>query len=73
MQSPRGLILRRRGSNIASKLLGTAATLFGLSWLVWILIVTLLNGARALSPYSRRSHHRQGPAAAWPMRWSAAR
>src|SRR6267154_4746061 len=51
MQSPRGLILRRRGSNIASKLLGTAATLFGLSWLVWILIVTLLNGARALSPH----------------------
>jgi phosphate transport system permease protein len=50
MQSPRNLILRRRASNLVSKVLGTAATLFGLSWLVWILIVTLLNGARALSP-----------------------
>ncbi len=50
MQSPRSLILRRRASNLISKLLGTGATLFGLSWLVWILIVTLLNGARALSP-----------------------
>src|SRR4029077_8855749 len=51
MQSPRGLIFRRRASNVVSKLLGTVATLFGLSWLVWILIVTLLNGARALSPH----------------------
>jgi phosphate transport system permease protein len=50
MQSTRGLILRRRASNAVSKLLGIAATAFGLSWLVWILIVTLLNGARALSP-----------------------
>ena len=50
MQSPRGLIFRRRASNLISKVLGTAATVFGLSWLVWILIVTLLNGARALSP-----------------------
>jgi len=50
MRSPPGLIFRRRASNLLSKLLGTAATLFGLSWLVWILIVTLLNGARALSP-----------------------
>jgi len=51
MQAPRALIFRRRSRNLVSKLLGTAATLFGLSWLVWILIVTLLNGARALSPH----------------------
>jgi phosphate transport system permease protein len=50
MQSPRGLILRRRASNLVSKLLGIAATVFGLSWLIWILLVTLINGARALSP-----------------------
>jgi phosphate transport system permease protein len=50
MQSSRRLIFRRRASNLFSKVLGTAATVFGLSWLVWILIVTLLNGARALSP-----------------------
>jgi len=49
MKAPRRLILRRRASNLISKVLGTAATLFGLSWLAWILIVTLINGARALS------------------------
>jgi len=49
MQAPRRLILTRRASNLVSKVLGTAATLFGLSWLAWILIVTLINGARALS------------------------
>jgi len=47
----RALMLRRRGRNLFSKFLGTAATLFGLSWLVWILLVTLLNGARALGPH----------------------
>jgi len=47
-QSAPRLILKRRARNLGSKVLGTAATLFGLSWLVWILAVTLFNGARAL-------------------------
>ncbi len=51
MRSPRGLLIRRRASNGVSRVLGSAATVFGLFWLVWILVVTLLNGARALSPH----------------------
>jgi phosphate transport system permease protein len=51
MAAPRGPVGRRRTRNLVSKLLGTGATVFGLSWLVWILVVTLLNGARALSPH----------------------
>jgi phosphate transport system permease protein len=50
MAVPRGPVGRRRTRNLVSKTLGTAATVFGLSWLVWILVVTLINGARALSP-----------------------
>jgi len=42
MRSPRRLILRRRASNVVSKVLGTAATLFGLSWLLWILVFSVL-------------------------------
>jgi phosphate transport system permease protein len=51
MPAPRGPVGRRRTRNLVSKLLGTGATVFGLSWLVWILVVTLINGARALSPH----------------------
>jgi phosphate transport system permease protein len=39
---------RRRAVNVIAKLLGIAATLFGLFWLAWILVVALANGARAL-------------------------
>jgi phosphate transport system permease protein len=40
----------RRVVDIVAKLLGVAATVFGLFWLVWILAVTLGNGVRALTP-----------------------
>ena len=32
---------RRRISDVVAKLLGTGATVFGLVWLTWILLVTL--------------------------------
>jgi len=41
---------RRRATDVLAKALGTAATLFGLFWLTWILLVTLSNGVRALTP-----------------------
>jgi phosphate transport system permease protein len=51
LKSAPRLILKRRARNLGSKVLGTLATVFGLSWLVWILAVTLFNGARALGPH----------------------
>jgi phosphate transport system permease protein len=51
MQRARGFLYRRRrATNILAKLLGIAATGFGLFWLAWILFVTLSNGVRALTP-----------------------
>ena len=41
---------RRRVSDVVAKVLGTAATVFGLVWLTWILLVTLGNGIQALTP-----------------------
>lgn len=41
---------RRRITNIAALSLGTAATVLGLLFLVWILLTTLINGFAALSP-----------------------
>jgi phosphate transport system permease protein len=41
---------RRRVTDVLAKLLGTAATVFGLFWLTWILLVTLGYGVRALTP-----------------------
>jgi len=41
---------RRRASDVLAKVLGTAATVFGLFWLAWILLVTLHNGIQALTP-----------------------
>jgi len=41
---------RRRISDVAAKVLGTGATIFGLFWLAWILVVTLTNGIHALTP-----------------------
>jgi phosphate transport system permease protein len=41
---------RRRASDVLAKVLGTAATAFGLFWLAWILWVTLDTGIRALGP-----------------------
>ncbi len=40
---------RRRATDLIAKILGVAATVFGLFWLVWILMVTLSNGAHALN------------------------
>lgn len=40
----------RRASDLLAKVLGTAATVFGLFWLTWILFVTLRNGLHALIP-----------------------
>ena len=40
---------RRRFSNVLARFLAVAATVFGLSWLVWILFVTLANGMQALN------------------------
>jgi phosphate transport system permease protein len=51
MSRARGLRYRgRRIANVVAKLLGTAATVFGLFWLTWILVVTLYNGLHALTP-----------------------
>jgi phosphate transport system permease protein len=41
---------RRRATDVLAKVLGTAATVFGLFWLAWILLVTLGNGIHALTP-----------------------
>jgi phosphate transport system permease protein len=42
--------LRRKLADILALLFAGAATLFGLTWLVWILVTTLSRGAAALSP-----------------------
>jgi phosphate transport system permease protein len=42
--------LRRKLADIAAWLFALAATLFGLTWLVWILWTTLVEGAAAISP-----------------------
>ena len=44
------ILLRRRIADFAALLFAGAATLFGLTWLVWILWTTLSQGAAALSP-----------------------
>ncbi len=41
---------RRRVTDVVAKVLGVAATAFGLFWLSWILLVTLSNGLQALTP-----------------------
>jgi phosphate transport system permease protein len=41
---------RRRAADITAFVFATAATLFGLVWLFWILWTTLLHGAAALTP-----------------------
>jgi len=41
---------RRRVTDVFAKTLGVAATVFGLFWLFWILLVTLNNGIHALTP-----------------------
>jgi phosphate transport system permease protein len=40
---------RRRATNVIARLLAIAATVFGLIWLIWILLVTLANGIEALN------------------------
>jgi phosphate transport system permease protein len=45
-----GLARRRKLINLAGLSFATAATLFGLFWLAWILGATLANGFAALSP-----------------------
>ena len=44
------IVLRRRVADIVALLLATAATLFGLLWLVWILFTTFVQGAKAITP-----------------------
>ena len=44
------MLLRRKLADIAASLFALAATLFGLTWLVWILWTTLAEGAAAISP-----------------------
>ena len=44
------IILRRRIIDGLALLLATAATLFGLVWLVWILFTTFVQGAKAITP-----------------------
>jgi phosphate transport system permease protein len=41
---------RRRATSITALALATAATIFGLFWLAWILATTFVNGFAALSP-----------------------
>src|SRR3954464_3309373 len=44
------IVLRRRVIDILALILATAATLFGLVWLGWILFTTFARGAKALAP-----------------------
>jgi phosphate transport system permease protein len=44
------VIVRRKLADAAALLFAAAATLFGLTWLVWILWTTFAEGAAALSP-----------------------
>ncbi len=44
------MLLRRKLADIAASFFALAATLFGLTWLVWILWTTLAEGAAAISP-----------------------
>jgi phosphate transport system permease protein len=44
------VLLRRRAIDALALLLATAATLFGLVWLVWILFTTAIEGASAITP-----------------------
>jgi phosphate transport system permease protein len=44
------IALRRRAIDALALVLATAATLFGLVWLVWILLTTFVRGAKAITP-----------------------
>jgi phosphate transport system permease protein len=44
------VVLRRRFVDLIALLLASAATLFGLVWLVWILFTTVIEGAKAVTP-----------------------
>ena len=44
------MLLRRKFADLLARAFAAAATLFGLTWLVWILWTTLSEGAAALSP-----------------------
>ena len=44
------VVLRRRAIDLIALVLATAATLFGLVWLVWILLTTVSKGAAAVTP-----------------------
>ena len=44
------MLLRRKFADLLALAFAAAATLFGLTWLVWILWTTLSEGAAALSP-----------------------
>jgi phosphate transport system permease protein len=44
------VVLRRRIVDAIALVLATGATLFGLVWLVWILLTTFIQGAKALTP-----------------------
>ena len=48
MAFSRALHRRRQVTNVIGLSLATAATLFGLVWLVWILFTTLTNGLSAI-------------------------
>ncbi len=50
MATRAGRVRRRRIANALALGLGTAATVFGLVFLIWILLTTLINGLAALSP-----------------------
>ena len=45
------IVRRRQLLNVAVLVAATAATLFGLVWLVWILVTTVSNGVAALGPH----------------------
>ncbi len=49
MAKPSTRARRRQLTNLAALTLATAATAFGLAWLVWILGTTVVNGASALN------------------------
>ena len=48
------IVFRRKVADIVALLFAAAATLFGLTWLVWILWTTFAEGAAALSPRCSR-------------------
>lgn len=74
MNANERLYRKRAFKNGVAMFLSCVATAFGLLWLTWILLTTIINGFQALNlRLFTQMTHRPAPRAAWPMRFMAAR